>query len=265
MRDRSFAAQTKIWMAVIATIVMIPATASRAEDSTAGLLTNFAPVRASPSERVVQFDLMRSARCFFGDLDLIMNDLQTADGNVGLQLTVETVGGSEPGVYFADAMQNMNPKSNLGTYEVTLPRRKGGRVYGVFLCSVKESEAGKVPCSKQSLQSFDAAFAPYRVDSSSLKAGGASSPYTPPAEVAPKLYFAQFFVDDGRSLSLITNVDSPKLTAALQTSGIATGDSKESAGLIRRYSQTLGSSPLQWSDERVRISLPFFSETKCNG
>lgn len=262
---RAFAGHTRIWLAVIAALMVTHVKVSLAEDSTASLFTSFAPVRESKGAQVVQFDLMRSARCFFGDLDLIMNDLQTADGNLGLQLTVETVGGSEQGVYFAEALKDMNPKSNLGTYEVTLPKMGKGHVYGVFLCSVRESEAGKVPCSKQLSQPFNVAFAPYRVDSSSLKGEGPSSPYTPPAQVAPKLYFAQYFVDSGGALALISNVDSANLATSLAGRGMPKGETEEIARAIRGYSETLGSNPLQWSDERLRILLPFFSEKKCNG
>lgn len=266
MTDRAAVKILRAWRSVsVIVLSLMCTTGGSAEAESPKILSAFYPERESANERMVQVDVMRSARCFFGDLDLVMNDLEAADGTLGLQLTVEAIGTAQPEVYFAEPLEHKHPGSNLGTYEVALPKKKGARIYGVFLCSVREFEAGKNPCSQQLLQTFDTSFAPYRVDSGSLKGEGGNRAYTPPTSVLPKVYFAQYFVDTGSSLSLITDAESPKLRTALLSSGIGKGEVEKDTRTIRRYAEALGSNPLQWNNKRLQIHLPFFSETKCNG
>lgn len=252
-----------LWMACLAT-----GSTSYAEVSaldSAGL-KEVATFSESASERVFQIDLQPLARCSFGDYDVILNDLQHAQGKLGLQLTMEQLSGDTKRVFYGEPREKKTADSNVGTYEVTIPSADLSGMYGIFLCSVTEEEAGRVPCSQQPLLSFDAMFGPYKVDSSGLNGGAASSkPFQAPSNASAKLYFAQFVAVNGRSLAIF--LDSPSTNSTEQLAGFGVAREQVSALVdkAKPFSDTLGSLPLTADDQRLQMVVPYFSNKKCNG
>jgi len=145
------------------------------------------------SERTLMFDLLPSERCNFGDLDAVLNDLQSGGEDMRLQLSVEEIGVAAPKVVFGIPLEKKLSEKNMGTYRVAIPSPTEPTVYGVFLCTVKVDALSKQPCSKQQLLSFEEMSNPYRVSTVGLK-GGKAEPYRGPQTVDPKVYFAQFLV-----------------------------------------------------------------------
>jgi hypothetical protein len=162
----------------------------------------------SAQERLLQFDLASQARCMFGDLDVILLDMKYARGALRLQLTVEALGGAAEEVYYGRPLEQKTARDNLGTYEVKLPGSSQPRLCGVFVCSVNEAQAGRVPCSRHKLLTFDEMMTPYKADSSGLKPGSTaqSKPFYGPKAVEPKTYFAQFFVSGTAALGMVSDI-----------------------------------------------------------
>jgi hypothetical protein len=205
---------------------------------------------------MIMFDLLPSERCNFGDLDAILNDLRSGDDQLRLQLSVESIGAKAPTIVFGSPLEKRVSESNLGTYEVRLPTPQESTTYGVFLCTVKAEQLNKAPCSSQTLLPFDEMMKPYTV--------AKVQPYASSTEISPKVYFAQFITGNGLSFSALRADGHAVEGGDLERSGISKDDAGRILPTITKFSTTLGSLPLESSEGRVQLVLPFFSDKKCN-
>ena len=229
-------------------------------------LVDITGMQRGERERVLLFDIAPVSRCMFGDYDLLLNDLQNARGGLTLKLTVESVGDAEPTVWEGEPLRDKTDEKNVGTYRVALPLPGKSRVIGVFLCSVGMDQDQGVPCSQQSLSSFNDNFLPYQVDSGGLgKKDYQSRPYRDPRVVKPKLYYAQFLAVTNSKVAGFTLAPSREHAAALKLFGVSGAVLNDVISETQRFSETLSSLPLQSKEGRLQIPLPFFDSKRCNG
>lgn len=249
MRQRSRALLT--WLGILGTLCLAPR---------ASLAKPFGAIEAPSSEvtsdtRKVSFDITPLESCNFGDLDLILNDLRDANGELRLQLSVETLDDEDRYVVYGSPREQMHEGSNLGTYDVLLPEVSNTRGYAVFLCSVTPAELKNTPCSRLPIQSFTEMMRPYSL-AISFKPGERPSglPFSPPRAIAPKIYYTQYFLAS-ESTFWIPRDSSKDIFQDLP---------EKTRGEIRKVRSTIGSLPLRTSDGRLQLVVPFFSEKKCN-
>jgi hypothetical protein len=200
-----------------------------------------------------------------GDLEAILLDMKYAGGDLRLQLTVEALGAASEETYYGRPLEQKTASDNLGTYEVKLPGSSQPRLYGVFLCSVNEEQAGRVPCSKHKLLTFEEIIGPYKVDSRGLLPGytGPTEPFHAPKSVVPKTYFAQFFLSGAASLETFDDLSSPDTEQSFAQFGIPTEEGSKGVALAKPFSTALRSLPLTAKDSRIQLTVPFFSKEKC--
>lgn len=225
-----------------------------------------APIETGPDgSRNLFVDLQPSEVCNFGDLDLVLNELRASKGALRLQLSVEELGSKDGVVVFGQPREQKFEGTNMGTYEIKLPKSTGARVFGVFLCSATPEELFKVPCSKKRLLPFGQLFSQYSLDMSPFQSGKKkSAPFAPPKKVEPKIYFSQFLVDDGSSLFALKDSASKNNGKVMENLGVPKAKSDEAMEIISKYSTQLGSLPLTSADKRLQMVLPIFSDEKCN-
>jgi hypothetical protein len=236
----------------------------RAEEPVRGL-RRVASVKDTGQERTVQFDLLGVERCMFGDLDLILLDFRHAQEQLRLQLTVESLGGTENEVFYGTPLEKKTSKANLGTFEVQLPVSNEGKMYGVYLCSVAPEKLGKEPCSKQGFKTFQAMMAGYKLDTGEpANSSRALRPYSSPSVIEPKNYYAHVLVSTPTSLAVIDDSTSPENEALLVNFGVSEQRVSSALASLNGLAKTLGSLPFEASDNRLQIPLPYFGSKKCN-
>ncbi len=210
---------------------------------------------ASSDSRKVSFDISPLENCNFGDLDLVLNELSAAKGELRLQLSVESIDGVNRQVIFGSPREKKPAGNNRGTYDVLLAKSASPRTYMVFLCSVKPEELDKAPCSQTKVLRFNDMMRSCMLDISLDPQNGLSSPpFATPEKPQPKVYFAQFLFSADSSLWIpgkSTKQPVESLTEEVRTE-------------TRHLIDVLGSLPLRVADERVQIVMPFFSDEKCN-
>lgn len=240
-----------VMTALLCACVARPASADPLEAKTV-------PAKAlNESEYLLMFDLLPSERCNFGDLDVILNDLRTGNDDMRLQLSVETIGANRPMVSFGTPLEKKLSEKNLGTYRVAIPKPTETTIYGVFLCTVPADELSKTPCSQQRLLSFQEMVKPYTVVAHQKS-------YKGPQKVEPKVYFAQFLLGGPTSFSTLSTEADLQGAPDFQKLGISQGNADKEWTIIKNFSSTLGSLPLESADERLQLVLPFFSDKKYN-
>lgn len=259
--------QTHFLTLLITTVsILLPSSSSAAPAQTN--LQPFAIEGAGAEQHLTTIDLVGLQRCMFGDLDALLLELKTANGSLGLQLSVESVGLDAREIYYGTALEKRTSEEYFGSYQLTLPRTSTPKVYGVFLCSIDEQNAEQAPCSAQMLKNAEDLFAPYRADTSNAASDQPLrkvTPYASPKELKPTIFYAQFFLRNSAGAAILADSNSPALLKTLTTFGIARKEAEKSVTQIKRFSDALNSLPLAAVEKHLQIQMPYYSETKCLG
>lgn len=218
--------------------------------------------------RQTTIDLAGLSRCMFGDMDALLLELKTAQGTLGVQLSVERIGGGAAEVYFGEALEKMSAPDIMGSYRLKLPPTLKPKVYGVFLCTITQDKADQAPCSAQLLKTSDELFAPYRVDTGSARPDVASykpTPYVEPKDLKPTVFYAQFFVVDGKGAYRLSNTKSSSLEKSLIAAGFTRAELGGILSEIKRFTDRLNSLPLEAVESRLQMPMPYYDQARCLG
>lgn len=254
--------------ALVSTPVSTPVSALAAPGSQEELRPFFIDGEGKAKHQTT-IDLVGLSRCMFGDMDSLILALQSAEGALGMQLSVEAMG-SATETYYGLALENKTSPDNMGSYQLTLPKTLSPKLYGVFLCTIDEARAGQSPCSAQALKTADQLAAPYRADMERTATGAPQikpklKQDSQPDKLWPTIFYAQFFVANKEGASILTNVNSPALAKTLSSFGFPKSNIPKLTEAIKRYNGTISSLPLDYVDGRLQMQMPYYNQEKCMG
>lgn len=210
-------------------------------------------------------------RCMFGDLDLISLDLQHAEKDLTLQLSLEPIvtGAAEP--VFGTLVEK-GESGALGTYEFLLSETKKPVLMGLYICAFPASEKTKT-CGSLPLKTFEQMFKKYQIDMDKAadeakkngKLGSVPHRVINDPGAQGNIYFFRFLIVSDSLVEYpdkAMNVDRyNRFFQHARNRGI---DTAEIEDIVVQQSRQLGSLPLGSSGSRLQVVLPFYDRDKCS-
>lgn len=225
-------------------------------------------VQRKPNIRLLRVSLGAQPRCVFGDLDLISLDLGQSDGELVLQLTLETLGTGADVISFGVPKEGSGKNPILRTYEVELPRFDKPTVMGLYLCSVDTSQ-DREGCGSFQVRSFDEMFERHRVRPVVKDGRHVKSPVHPGTYVkeSGSVYFYRTVLVDGDKLEFVGKSMTAKRYDQLFSTFVSRSanvvDLDTVRALVRKNGSILQSYPLASNAGALQLILPYYKEDKC--
>lgn len=231
-------------------------------------LKEISPSSNSFGDKLLNIRMESASKCFFGDLDLILLDMQAGQKKLKLQLSVEPLPLGSGKAYYGDLKDPVDTtnRSSIGSFEVAIPSSEISSAFLVLLCSADDDQKNPKPCSTKTLIKPNDASIPYRGKINDLSSSSLSLLNPRPKGMLPdhKIYFSQLILSDNKTLKSTDRVlDSDSLENLLTPLGVEFSQTKKIYSDYEKYQSTLDSFPLQINQKDFSIILPYFDSDKC--
>lgn len=227
------------------------------------------PLQGIPDQRALRVVIEPKARCFLGDIDIMLRELRQGDPGTRLQISIEPIYPNSAGL--APSVRNVHRAEPIGDGKVQLwipvPNVSSPTLLGLFLCKNSGDAEG---CADKDIQPYDQLSNQFAVvvDQKRQKGYLLNPPSVGQGAIDRVLFFRPLVIDqDSARFSelLMAAGDYDRLdtyfSRLLQTDSLY----QENFGRMRFLGQALGSLPLEFSGEGVTVALPYYNRKKCTG